>query len=119
MLPSLTKMLSSNACKEKQLVFSQESLGVYKEHLRAVTVNHWAEMRRWRREEWGGEGAAGEGKWRTEGVLLEGRRSRSTWPGETASSRDFVAGEESGVEAYLPNTGMQFVSRQLSYSFFA
>ena len=43
-----------------------------------------------------------------------GRWSRSTWPGETASSRDFIAGEESGVEARLPNTGTQFINTLLS-----
>lgn len=36
-----------------------------------------------------------------------GRWSRSTWSGETASSRDFIAVEGSVVEAHLPNIGMQ------------
>jgi hypothetical protein len=55
----------------------------------------------------------------TEEELLEGRWSRSLWPGETASSRDFIAGEESGVEAYPPNVGTQFINIQLSCVFLA
>lgn len=38
-----------------------------------------------------------------------GRQKGSTWPGETASGRDFISGEESGVEAYLPNRGVQLI----------
>lgn len=37
-------------------------------------------------------------------------KSRNTWPGETASSRDFIAGEESGIDAYLPNISLQFIN---------
>jgi hypothetical protein len=37
-------------------------------------------------------------------------KQRRTWPGETAISRGFIAVEESGVEAYLPNVGMKFLN---------
>jgi hypothetical protein len=53
------------------------------------------------------------------GRVMEGRWNRSTWPGETVCSRDFIAGEESVVEAYLPNIGMQFINTQLSCVFLA
>ena len=46
--------------------------------------------------------------------MLEGRWSRGAWPGDTASSRDFTAGEERGVEARLPNTGVRFINIQLN-----
>jgi hypothetical protein len=49
--------------------------------------------------------------------MLEGRWSRSEWPGETARSRDFMAGEESVVEACLPSIGVQFINIQLSCVF--
>lgn len=39
-----------------------------------------------------------------------GRWSRITWPAETVSSRDFMAGEESGIEADLPNIGVQLIN---------
>ena len=48
--------------------------------------------------------------WRTEGEKLEGRGHRSTWPGENVSGRDFLAGEESSVEEYLLNMGVQFIN---------
>ena len=47
---------------------------------------------------------------RTEGEKLKGRWSRSTWPSETSNSRDFIAGEESGIDAYLPNISLQFIN---------
>ena len=54
-------------------------------------------------------GEYGGQKW-TEGEKLQGRMGRSTWPGENASSRDFIAGEESGIEAYLTNIGVPFIN---------
>lgn len=45
----------------------------------------------------------------------KGRWSRMLWPGETASSRDFLVGEDDGIEAHLPNIGGQFINIQLSF----
>ena len=57
-----------------------------------------------------------EAEWRrrTEGELSKGRQSKSTWPRKTTSNRDFIAGEGSGVETYLPNIGIQLINIQLS-----
>lgn len=63
-------------------------------------------MRRWvfqARQKGGEEELKETGKEEAEEDLLEGTWNRSSWP--EASSRDFVAGEESGVEADLPNPG--------------
>jgi hypothetical protein len=71
-------------------------------------------VRRWlfwaSQEEEGKRRSCKDGEWRTEEEFLEGRWSRNTWPGETASSRDFIVGEESGVEAYLCNIGVQVIN---------
>ena len=49
-----------------------------------------------------------------------GRRvEQKSMAGETASSRDFIAGKVSGIEEYLPNIGMQHINMQLSSIFLA
>jgi hypothetical protein len=50
---------------------------------------------------------------------LEGIWSRSGWPRNTANTRDFIVVEESGVQADLPNIGMQFINILLSFVFLA
>ena len=51
--------------------------------------------------------------------MLEGIWSRSAWPRNTANTRDFIVVEESGVQADLPNIGMQFINILLSFVFLA
>ena len=51
--------------------------------------------------------------------MLEGIWSRSGWPRNTANTRDFIVVEESGVQADLPNIGMQFINILLSFVFLA
>jgi hypothetical protein len=67
-----------------------------------------------RQEEEGKRRSCRDGKCRsTEGELLEGRWSRSTWPGETASSRDFIAGEEKwyrGISVQYRNPVYKYIT---------
>jgi hypothetical protein len=36
---------------------------------------------------------------------MEGKQSRSIWPGENTSSKDLIDGEDSGVVLDLPSLG--------------
>ena len=40
---------------------------------------------------------------------MEGKQSRSIWPGENTSSKDLIDGEDSGVVLDLPSLGAQLV----------
>ena len=63
-------------------------------------------------EEYMGETGQREWSWKEDVAEAHGLEKRQV-------ARDFISGEESGIEAYLPNIGMQFINIQLSCVFLA